>query len=142
MACEGYNHDSHVDDGVGGVRCALFAFRQFHNHLMILAFRSTMDGSSDVDEPPQPDFLALHAATAPPPHPSGPPQNPSSALLPFAFTLLPPLTEPTELFESPKHCTCDPVSELSFLMIDLVENDKQQTRSMCGGRRSFINAIR
>lgn len=89
----------------------LFAFRQFHNHLMILALRSTIDGSStDEDEPP--DFL-------PPPT-----QNPSALLLPpFTLTPLPPpllpppLTEPTELFESPKH-TCDPVSE-SFFTIDL-----------------------
>lgn len=75
---------------------------------MILALRSTMDGSSDEDDP-TPDF---------PTQPSASPRTPPPAQGPSVFALLllllPPLTEPTELFESPKH-TCEPVSESVFM---------------------------
>jgi len=102
------------DDDVVGICCEL-ALRQFQSHLIILAFRSTIDGNSD-DELPTPDF-PTHVAVPPQPvapSPRPPPQSPSA--LPWPLPL-PPLTEPNELFESPKH-TCEPVSE-SFFMIDL-----------------------
>lgn len=132
--------------GGGGDVCSeLAAFRQFHSHFTILAFRSTMDGNCCSDEPPPPPpppgFPAQAAAV---PLQNPPPLQGSSALLLVPLPPPPPpLTEPTELPESSSHTSAASVQ--SFFTIDLqpekITNGRHQSIGKREGTRKHTHGF-